>query len=50
MHKTAVFDERTGKLNQGPFIFKVDAGPGRIFLQKGFWRIEQHYSSVVSSL
>ena len=30
MHKTAVFDERTGKLNQGPVILKVDAGPGRI--------------------
>ena len=32
MHKTAVFDERTGKLNQGPVILKVDAGPGRIVL------------------
>ncbi len=30
MNKTAVFDERTGKLNQGPVILKLDAGPGRI--------------------
>ena len=30
MHKTAVFDPVTGKLNQGPVILKVDAGPGRI--------------------
>jgi hypothetical protein len=30
MHKTAVFDDATGKLNQGPVILKVDAGPGRI--------------------
>jgi hypothetical protein len=30
MHKTAVFDKTTGKLNQGPVILKLDAGPGRI--------------------
>jgi hypothetical protein len=30
MHKKAVFDETTGKLNQGPVILKLDAGPGRI--------------------
>jgi hypothetical protein len=30
MNKTAVFDPITGKLNQGPVILKVDAGPGRI--------------------
>ncbi|KAI2493030.1 hypothetical protein MHU86_21504 [Fragilaria crotonensis] len=30
MHKTAIFDPVTGKLNQGPVILKVDAGPGRI--------------------
>ncbi len=30
MHKTAVFNERTDKLNQGPVNIKLDAGPGRI--------------------
>ncbi|KAI2506187.1 hypothetical protein MHU86_8222 [Fragilaria crotonensis] len=30
MHKTAVFDANTGRLNQGPVILKLDAGPGRI--------------------
>ena len=30
MHKNAVFDANTGKLNQGPVILKLDAGPGRI--------------------
>jgi hypothetical protein len=30
MNKTAVFDPTTGKLNQGPVILKLDAGPGRI--------------------
>ena len=30
MNKTAVFDEVSGKLNQGPVILKLDAGPGRI--------------------
>ena len=30
MHKTAEFDPITGKLNCGPVILKVDAGPGRI--------------------
>jgi hypothetical protein len=30
MHKTAVFNTSTGKLNQGPVILKLDAGPGRI--------------------
>ena len=31
MHKTAEFDAPvTGKLNRGPVILKVDAGPGRI--------------------
>jgi hypothetical protein len=30
MNKIAVFDPITGKLNQGPVILKVDAGPGRI--------------------
>jgi len=30
MNKTAVFDETTGKLNQGPVLLKLDAGPGRI--------------------
>ena len=30
MHKTAIFDPVTGKLNQGPVILKLDAGPGRI--------------------
>ena len=30
MHKTTVFDEATGKLNQGPVISKLNAGPGRI--------------------
>ena len=30
MHKTAEFDAVTGKLNRGPVILKVDAGPGRI--------------------
>ena len=32
MKKTAVFDHVTGKLNQGPVILKVDAGPGIIVL------------------
>jgi hypothetical protein len=32
MHKTAVFEERTGKVNQGPIMLKVDARPGRIVL------------------
>jgi hypothetical protein len=27
MNKTAIFDPRTGKLNQGPVILKLDAGP-----------------------
>ena len=30
MSKTAIFDPVTGKLNQGPVILKLDAGPGRI--------------------
>jgi hypothetical protein len=30
MHKTAVFDTSTDKLNQGPVFLKLDAGPGRI--------------------
>ena len=30
MSKTTIFDPVTGKLNQGPVILKVDAGPGRI--------------------
>ena len=30
MNKTAIFDARTGRLNQGPVILKLDAGPGRI--------------------
>ena len=30
MNKTAEFDPITGKLNCGPVILKVDAGPGRI--------------------
>jgi hypothetical protein len=30
MNKTAIFNETTGKLIQGPIILKVDAGPGRI--------------------
>ena len=30
MNKTAVFDEVSGKLNQGPVILKLDAGSGRI--------------------
>jgi hypothetical protein len=30
MNKTAVFDPVSGKLNQGPVILKLDAGPGRI--------------------
>ena len=30
MNKNAVFDANTGKLNQGPVILKLDAGPGRI--------------------
>ncbi len=34
MHKTAVFDNATGKLNQGPVILTVDAGPGRIVLSE----------------
>jgi hypothetical protein len=29
MNKTAIFDSRTGKINQGPVILKVDAGSGR---------------------
>jgi hypothetical protein len=32
MHKTSIFDERTGNLNQGPVILKVDTGAGRIVL------------------
>jgi hypothetical protein len=32
MHKTAVVDERTSKLNQGPVILEVNTGPGRIVL------------------
>ena len=32
MSKTAEFDPVTGKLNCGPVILKVDAGPGRIVL------------------
>ncbi len=34
MNKTAIFDARTGRLNQGPAILKVDAGPGRIVLSE----------------
>jgi hypothetical protein len=34
MHKTAVFDKRTGKLDQGPIILKVDARPRRIVLSE----------------
>ena len=34
MHKTAVFDTSTGKLNQGPVILKLDAGPVRIVLSE----------------
>jgi hypothetical protein len=34
MHKTAVFDDATGKLIQGPVILTVDAGPGRIVLSE----------------
>jgi hypothetical protein len=30
MHKTAVIDKITGKLNQGPVILKLNAGPARI--------------------
>ena len=30
MNKTAIFDPTSGKLNQGPVILKLDAGPGRI--------------------
>jgi hypothetical protein len=30
MSKTTVFDPVSGKLNQGPVILKLDAGPGRI--------------------
>ena len=31
MNKKAVsFDPTTGKLNQGPVVLKVDAGPGRM--------------------
>ena len=29
MHMTSVFVEATGKLNQGPVILKLDAGPGK---------------------
>ena len=34
MNKTAIFDARAGRLNQGPVILKVDAGPGRIVLSE----------------
>ncbi|KAI2498179.1 hypothetical protein MHU86_16322 [Fragilaria crotonensis] len=34
IHKTAEFDPITGKLNRGPVILKVDAGPGRIVLSE----------------
>jgi hypothetical protein len=34
MHTTAKFDAATGKLNYGPVILKVDAGPGRIVLSE----------------
>ena len=30
MHKTVVFGAKIGKLNQGPVILKLDAGPGII--------------------
>ena len=30
MNKNAIFDPVTGRLNQGPVILKLDAGPGRI--------------------
>ncbi len=30
MHRTAQFDEKTGRLIQGPVILKLDAGPGRM--------------------
>jgi hypothetical protein len=30
MNKTAIFDARKGRLNQGPVILKLNAGPGRI--------------------
>lgn len=30
MNKTAIFDPVSGRLNQGPVVLKVDAGPGRI--------------------
>ena len=30
MNKNAIFDPITGRLNQGPVILKLDAGPGRI--------------------
>ncbi|KAI2509104.1 hypothetical protein MHU86_5352 [Fragilaria crotonensis] len=32
--KTAVFNEVTGKLNQGPVVLNLDAGPGRIVLSE----------------
>ena len=32
MNKTAIFDPTSEKLNQGPIILKLDAGPGRIVL------------------
>ncbi len=41
MSKTAIFDER-GRLQQGPVILKVDAGPGRIALSELFWQSATH--------
>jgi hypothetical protein len=46
MHKTAVVDERTSKLNQGPVILEVNTGPGRIFCPWSFLCKEQLYLSV----
>ncbi len=34
MNKAAVIDHVSGKLNRGPVILKVDAGPGRIALSE----------------
>lgn len=34
MNKTAIFDARTGRLNQGPVILKLDAGPNATSVQQ----------------
>jgi hypothetical protein len=43
MHKTAVLDSVTGKLNQGPVILKLDVGPGRIVSSEAILLKGEHF-------